>query len=89
MPEPGDARPKMAEGLEINAVSDGYVVHDAARGRIHYLNQTGAVILELCNGDVAEEELPRLLQIAYELPELPVSDVQACLESLRREGLIV
>jgi hypothetical protein len=79
----------MVEGLEINAVSDGYVVHNTNRDRIHYLNPTGAVILELCNGEVAEQEIPRLLQLVYELPEPPVVAVVECLTNLRREGLIV
>jgi Coenzyme PQQ synthesis protein D (PqqD) len=89
MSESPDLYPKMAEGLEINVVSDGYVVHDARSGRIHYLNQTSSVILELCNGTVAESHLPRLLQLSYELAEAPVADVAECLAALRREGLIV
>ena len=89
MPELRDTCPKAVDGLEINAVSDGYVVHDPQRERIHYLNETSAVILELCTGEVPEQEIPRLLQLAYELSEPPVADVEDCLENLRNEGLIL
>jgi hypothetical protein len=83
-----DACPKAIDGLEINAVSDGYVVHDSVRDRIHYLNPTSAVILELCTGAVPARDMPILLQQAYELAEPPVADVAECLASLQREGLI-
>jgi hypothetical protein len=89
MLEDPDACPKAIEGLEINAVSDGYVVHDSVRDRIHYLNPTSAVILELCTGAVPAKEIAALVQQAYELPEPPVADVAECLDALRREGLIV
>jgi hypothetical protein len=89
MPDQPKACPRIVEGLEINAVSDGYVVHDPARDRIHYLNQTSAVIFELCTGEVSAQEMPRLLQLAFELGEPPIADVEACLVSLRQEGLIL
>jgi hypothetical protein len=88
MREDPDTCPKAVDGLEINAVSDGYVVHDSNRDRIHYLNPTSAVILELCTGTVPARDIPALIQQAYELSEPPVADVAECLESLRRERLI-
>jgi hypothetical protein len=83
-----DACPKAIDGLEINAVSDGYVVHDAIRNRIHYLNPTSAVILELCTGLLPARDMAELIRKTYELPEPPVADVMECLASLCREGLI-
>ena len=88
MSELGEVRPQMVAGLEVDAVSDGYVVHDSRRDRIHYLNQTAAVVLELCNGRFAEKDMPLFLQRAFDLPEAPLSDVATCLASLRHEGLI-
>jgi hypothetical protein len=80
--------PVMAPGLEINAVSDGYIVYQPDRDRVHYLNQTAAVVLELCNGRNAEADLPELLRSAYDLSAPPVEEVAGCLEGLRKEGLI-
>lgn len=80
--------PLIAPGLEISTVADGYVVYHPERDRVHYLNQTSALILELCNGRNAEADLPELLRLAYDLPMAPVEEVARCLGTLRKEGLI-
>lgn len=82
------ARLSASDGLEVNAIADGYVIYDPSRDRIHYLNHTAVLVLELCDGSVAAGDLPALLQSAYGLPEPPVDDVQACVETLVREGLL-
>jgi Coenzyme PQQ synthesis protein D (PqqD) len=80
--------PELIPGLEVNEVADGYIVHQQDRGRVHYLNHTAAVVMELCNGRNAAADLPRLLQLAYGLSAPPAEEVEACLTTLRREGLI-
>ena len=80
--------PVTALGLEINAVADGYIVYQPDRDRVHYLNQTAALVLELCNGRNAEADLPELLRLAWDLSAPPVEEVAECLEALRKEGLI-
>lgn len=81
--------PQLAPGIEVNEVADGTIVHQPDRGRVHYLNNTAAIVMELCNGRNAEADLPKLLQQAYGLAAPPVEDVQTCLTTLRREGLIL
>jgi hypothetical protein len=88
MPEDVQQYPKLAPGLEVNEVADGYIVHQPDRERVHYLNHTAAIVMELCNGRNAAAELPRLLQLAYGLSAPPAGEVEACLTTLRREGLI-
>ena len=80
--------PRVAEGIEINVLSDGYVIYDPKQDRVHYLNRTAVLILELCNGQIAAGELPALVQTAYELAEPPFDDVSNCLALLLREGLV-
>jgi hypothetical protein len=80
--------PRQVEGVEINQVADGYVVYHPARDRVHYLNQTATIVLELCNGKNDAAKIASLLQTAYELPELPLEEVTGCLGQLRAEGLI-
>ena len=80
--------PKLADGLEINQVSDGYVVYQPSRDRVHYLNQTATVVLELCNGSNSTATIAELLAAAYELPAAPVGEVEVCLQQLRSEGLV-
>jgi hypothetical protein len=79
----------MAQGLEVNTIIDGYIVYHTERERVHFLNPTATLILELCNGRHAEGDLPRLLQSAFDLPTPPVEEVAICLQTLRAEGLII
>jgi hypothetical protein len=81
--------PVTAPDLEINEVSDGYIVYQPDRDRVHYLNQTAALLLELCNGRNAEAQLPELVRLAYDLSNPPIEDVTQCLDTLRNEGLIL
>jgi hypothetical protein len=80
--------PKRAEGIEVNEVTDGCIVHQPDRGRVHYLNNTAAIVLELCNGQTPAAEMPRLIQRAFELKASPAEEVDECLQTLRREALI-
>jgi len=85
---PDQRYPELVPGLEVNQVADGYIVHQSDRARVHYLNNTAAIVMELCNGRNAEAEMPRLLQLAYELAAPPIGEVEECLKTLRAEGLI-
>jgi hypothetical protein len=44
-------QPTRHSNLEIHTVADGYIVYDKEADRVHYLNQTASLILELCNGE--------------------------------------
>ena len=83
-----DFCPHRAEGIEISEVADGYVIYDPKQDRVHYLNQTAAIILELCNGKVTARELVALVQDAYNLPQPPEAEVTECMQKLIEEGLI-
>jgi hypothetical protein len=72
----------------VNEVADGYVVYDAGRDRVHYLNHTAAVVLELCTGESTVEEIVRVFERTYELPEPPDAEIRDCIGRLRREGLV-
>ncbi len=88
MPSAESRKPLMAPNLEINEVADGYIVYQPDRDRVHYLNQTAALLLELCNGQNAEADLPELVRSAWDLAAPPSEEVAECLEALRKEGLI-
>jgi hypothetical protein len=80
--------PVRAADIEVNEVADGFVVYDPTQDRVHYLNHTAALVLEFCTGDNAEDDIVRMLQVGYDLPEPPVEEVGDCLQALRAEGLI-
>src|SRR5690349_7964285 len=83
-----EAHPRRAADIEINPVPDGYIIYQPARDRVHYLNHTAVLVLELCTGRVRARDIPRLIRDAYDLPEPPADQVLACLETLSTEGLV-
>jgi hypothetical protein len=78
-----------APGLEIEEVVDGYVAVDATRDRVHYLNHTAALILELCTGERGADEISSVLQRAYDLSAPPDEHVRECLSMLTAAGLVL
>ena len=84
-----EARPRRAEGIEMREVSDGFVAYDPKRDRLHFLNQTATMLLEVCDGNIRAGELPQLLATAFGLEEPPRDEVAQCLERLLAEGLVV
>ena len=80
--------PVTVEGIELTPTVDGYVIYDAERDRVHYLNHTAALVLEFCTGENTPDEIVRLLQLAYDLPEPPREETRECLSRLRAEGLV-
>ena len=79
---------KARDGLNPNAVHDGYVIYDEASARVTFLNPTAAAVLELCDGGADLDAIAEAIREAFDLPEPPRPDVAACLESLVRQGLV-
>ena len=83
-----DWSPKATAGLDVNEVTDGYVIHQPDCDRVHYLNHTAAIVLELCTGRVPAADMPELLRKTYDLDTALVEEVAQCLALLKKEGLI-
>jgi hypothetical protein len=77
-----------APGLQIESDEDGVLVREENGGKIHRLNPSAALLLELCNGQNRESDLANLVQVAFGLPEPPAAEVRACLEVMKSEKLI-
>ena len=84
-----DLCPRRAPELEINEVTDGFLVHQRDRDRLHFLNPTAALVLESCDGTLRAGELPGLVAAAFGLDAPPTDDIEACVTALLREGLLV
>ena len=78
-----------ASNLEVHEVPDGYIVYQLERDRVHYLNQTAAVIFEFCNGTLAPDEIVDRVARAFELGPAAHDEIRAGLASLVKEGLIL
>jgi len=83
--EPNPAR---ASGIEIREVEDGFMIHQPERERVHYLNHTAVIILELCTGENSPARISELLRAAYGLDAPPEAEVVEVLARLRDEGLV-
>jgi Coenzyme PQQ synthesis protein D (PqqD) len=81
-------RPRVEPGLEVNEVRDGLTVFDSVADRIHYLNQTAAIVFTLCDGRCSVTDMAAFLADAFELDEPPVDEVRECVGQLVRLGLI-
>lgn len=84
---PGRA-PRRSEELEIEPAADGFIVYQADRDRVHYLNHTAALVLEMCAGALPAGGIGALLARLYSLGEPPQGDVESALRELTAEGLI-
>jgi hypothetical protein len=83
------ACPRRLENLEINPAEDGFIIYQPELDRVHFLNPTAVLILELCDGLRSVSEIVALVQEAYGLPESPVESVNEALEKMKNEGLLV
>jgi len=81
-------KPRRIDGLDVNRVSDGYVIYRHASEVVHYLNLTGAFIFELCDGETPVDWMADLVREAFELADAPQDEVSTCLTELERASLI-
>ncbi len=82
-----ERHPRQVEGLEISSAADGFVVFDPDRDRVHYLNHTAILILELCDGENSVADIAGFLRDSYALPTPPLDEVRECVDNFVREGL--
>jgi hypothetical protein len=75
-------------GFDQDEVVDGYIVYDQANDRVHFLNPTAAIVLELCTGVLTALEIAEVVQRTFSLPQTPIGPVRDCLATLLSEGLI-
>lgn len=81
-------KPAAKDGIDINEAPDGLVVYDETTDRVHHLNQSAAVILQLCDGTRTPDQIATDLGRLFELAEPPRATVEECLVHLGEEGLI-
>jgi hypothetical protein len=80
-------RPQKSDGLEIDEVEDGFVIYQPHRDRVHYLNPTANLILELCDGSLTATQIAELLAQTFDMDAPPNREVEEALAKLEAEGL--
>jgi len=83
-----NAAPKSICGLDISPTEDGYIIYQPELDRVHYLNHSAILILELSTGQNSVQEITSLVQDAYGLAEPPMEQVVDIIEKLRQQGLL-
>jgi Coenzyme PQQ synthesis protein D (PqqD) len=76
------------DGLEINPAEDGFIIYQPEFDRVHFLNATAVLILELCNGKNSEQQIVELIEEAYSLKEKPAEIVREALAKMKDDGLL-
>lgn len=79
---------EQTSGSEISQTSDGVVVYQPQRERVHYLNPTASLVYDLCREAQSVGAIAAYLQDAFSLLEPPHDEVSLCIEQLVTEDLI-
>lgn len=81
-------RPTKIDGIEIDEVEDGFMIYQPDRARVHYLNPSAKLILEMCDGTLTAAQIADQIGEAFSLPAQPRQEVDDALAKLADEGLI-
>lgn len=80
---------RQADLLQIHQVAEGYVVRQTSTGAVHHLNQTAALLLELCDGRATTDEILATVQRMFTLKPAQLRTVRSGLDTLRHTGLVI
>jgi hypothetical protein len=78
-----------ATDLDVHEVPDGYIVYDNARDRVHYLNETAAIIFEFCDSKLELEDVVERVARAFDFGPSVHAEIRACLDLLIKEGIVL
>ena len=80
--------PEQLADLKIFESDDGYIVYHRERDRVHFLNHTAVLLLELCNGKHSVVDMAGILERSYGLNKPPEKEVMDIINSFEKEDLI-
>ena len=70
--------PVKTAGLEVFPEADGYVVYQAVREKVHFLNHTAVFVLELCDGLHSAAEIKAIFRETFP----PAADPEQAVEDI-------
>jgi hypothetical protein len=83
-----EERPTIDDDIDVNETDDGLIIYVPATDRVHHLNPTAAVVLQLCDGTRTRAEIADGVREVFALDVSPVPETEECLARLSREGLV-
>jgi hypothetical protein len=69
-------------------VASGLIVHQVGRDGLHFLNNTAAVVFQLCDGNHTVPEISAQLALAFGLAEVRPDLAEQCVMELRAKGVL-
>lgn len=81
-------QPRRLGGLEVHEVANGVLVYRGKSGRVLYLNNTAAIVFELCDGSSTSSEISDQLAATFGLDDPPTELVLRCIAELRSKRLV-
>ncbi len=84
------SRPRLRKGLVIRDLGPERVIYDSENDRVHVLNRTGRLVVELADGERTVSEIARALRARCgKGPDIDVTaDVERFLTALAEKGLL-
>ena len=82
-------RPCRRATLQINHLEDGCVVYHPEQERVHFLNQTAAAVLDLCDGHHGFEDIEARLADRFDLREPGRNLAGDIIQRFIGEGLVM
>jgi hypothetical protein len=76
------------DGLIRSEMENGLSVYQPEGGRVHFLNHTATLNLELCDGSNSLAEIARVMQVAFVLAESSEHEVQKLLQQAADVGIV-
>jgi Trypsin-co-occurring domain 2/Coenzyme PQQ synthesis protein D (PqqD) len=80
--------PARAAGLEVQEVADGLMVYQADPECVHHLNNTAAIVFELCDGTNTVPEIGEQLAAVFGLDGRSAGVVEECITELWSKSII-
>jgi hypothetical protein len=87
--EPATDRAVLAPGVQLVELASGLMVHQQTPPRVHELNNTASMVLLLCDGERTIAAVAAELAASFALATSPLAEVCACVDGLRRAGVLV
>src|ERR1044072_7061278 len=86
--EPAVDRPIQGGGLELVELATGIAVRHGTPPREHALNNTAAMVFVMCDGERTVSRVAEELAEHFALATIPLAEVSACVDGLRRAGVL-
>lgn len=81
-------RPARVGGIEVHEVADGLIIYQAEPECVHQLNNTAAIVFELCDGNNTVPEISEQLAAAFGHNGVPAGAAERCVADLWSKGVI-